>query len=236
VHAAPVAKLFLTLGSGWSNLRDSVELDEGDALCPTHGPERLSPASILSKPNPKGSNTMEQLTKYGKAISGFTPEREKILLYAAPQVIPLLDGVTHRFYENLALIPETAKFIEGKAELLKKTHRRWLESLFTGPFDANFTRAMYHVGEVHVKVNLPVEFMAGAMTLIVSELITLIASRYPRESAGEVLAAINAVAGFSLLTMQKSYQSASLAEELEKFLQITGMSRVLFNNLAAAYK
>jgi hypothetical protein len=78
--------------------------------------------------------------------------------------------------------------------------------------------------------------MAGAMTLIVSELISLITARYPKESTGEVLAAINAVAGFSLLTMQKSYQSASLAEELERFLHITGMSRVLFNNLAAAYK
>ncbi len=29
---------------------------------------------------------------------------------------------------------------------------------------------------------------------------------------------------------------ASLAEELEKFLAITGMSRPLFNNLAEAYK
>jgi hypothetical protein len=119
---------------------------------------------------------------------------------------------------------------------LKKTHRRWLESLFTGPFDANFTQAMYRVGEVHVEAKLPVEFMAGAMTLIVSELISLITAHYPRGASGELLAAINAVAGFSLLTMQKSYQSASLAEELEKFLKITGMSRVLFNKLAASYK
>jgi hypothetical protein len=180
--------------------------------------------------------TMEELTTYGKAISGFTPEREKLLVSAAAQVIPLLDGVTETFYERLALIPQTAAFLEGKVELLKKTHRRWLESLFTGPFDADFTAAMFRVGEVHVKVNLPVEFMAGAMTLIVSELISIISAKQAKESNGELLAAINAVAGFSLLTMQKSYQSASLAEELEKFLKITGMSRVLFNNLAAAYK
>jgi hypothetical protein len=182
------------------------------------------------------NEAMQMLTMYGKAISGFTPERERILISAGPQVIPLLDSVTDRFYERLNAIPETAAFLDGKVDILKKTHRRWLENLFTGPFDTNFTSSMYRVGEVHVKVNLPVEFMAGAMTLVVSELISLITAHYSSGPSGELLAAINAVAGFSLLIMQKSYQSASLAEELERFLQITGMSRVLFNNLAAAYK
>jgi hypothetical protein len=36
--------------------------------------------------------------------------------------------------------------------------------------------------------------------------------------------------------MQESYQSSSLAEELERFLIITGMSRLLFDNLAKAYR
>ena len=47
---------------------------------------------------------------------------------------------------------------------------------------------------------------------------------------------MNAVLGFSLMVMQESYQSSSLAAELEKFLAITGMSRTLFDNLALAYK
>jgi len=36
--------------------------------------------------------------------------------------------------------------------------------------------------------------------------------------------------------MQESYQAGSLAQELEKFLSISGMSRTLFDNLAKAYK
>jgi hypothetical protein len=36
--------------------------------------------------------------------------------------------------------------------------------------------------------------------------------------------------------MQESYQSSLLAQELDKFMAITGISRALFNNLAAAYK
>ena len=49
-------------------------------------------------------------------------------------------------------------------------------------------------------------------------------------------AAVNSVLGFTLMVMQQSYESSRLAEELEKFLKITGMSRILFDNLASAYK
>lgn len=37
------------------------------------------------------------------------------------------------------------------------------------------------------------------------------------------------------MIMQQSYQESSIAEELEKFLKISGMSRTLFTNLAKAY-
>ena len=48
--------------------------------------------------------------------------------------------------------------------------------------------------------------------------------------------AVNGVTGFCLIIMQESYQSSLLAQELDKFMAITGISRALFNNLAAAYK
>jgi hypothetical protein len=58
---------------------------------------------------------------------------------------------------------------------------------------------------------------------------------YDTDKCAKILSAINSATGFSLLTMQQSYQEASIAEELEKFLKISGMSRVLFSNLAKAY-
>ncbi len=97
---------------------------------------------------------------------------------------------------------------------------------------------MYRVGEVHVKVKLPVEFMAGGITLIGNALLPIVArvcdGNYERCMSAH--SAINAVLGFSLIVMQESYQTLSLAAELEKFLVITGMSRKLFDNLAKAYK
>jgi hypothetical protein len=110
--------------------------------------------------------------------------------------------------------------------------------VFTGPFDVNYVKSMYHVGDVHVQAKLPVEFMAGAMTLLttrVNHLIGDILSDRPKTLI-QATAAVSAVLGFTLMIMQQSYETSRLAEELEKFLKITGMSRTLFDNLASAYK
>jgi len=179
----------------------------------------------------------ETLTAHAKSFAGLTPEREALLVEIGPAVSPALPGITEAFYATLATIPATATFLEGRLDLLKQTHLRWLGGLFTGPFDAAYAKAMYRVGHVHVKVSLPVEFMAGGTALIGDRLIAEIDKIYQDDDKLrlEALGAINAILGFSLIVMQQSFQNSSLHEELEKFLKITGMSRNLFNNLAAAY-
>lgn len=184
------------------------------------------------------SQDFEKLTVYGKSFSGLTLDKEALLIEAGVKIRPHLGVITDEFYQQLLAIPEASAFLAGRVEGLKKTHGLWMESLFTGPFDKTFTAQMFKVGDVHVKVKLPVEFMAGAMTLINNRLFGLIVETFhdDKQRCAQVLAAVNAVTGFSLLVMQQSYQASSLAEELEKFLKISGMSRTLFTNLALAYR
>lgn len=179
----------------------------------------------------------EALTDYAKRFSGLTPEYEALLTELGPRISPKLGDVTDSFYSTLLQIDKAAPFLEGKLDQLKATHHHWLERLFTGPYDSEYTTAMYRVGEVHVRVKLPVEFMAGGITLICNALLPEIAAVYgdDRKRCTEATAAVNAMLGFSLMVMQESYQTTSLAAELERFLAITGMSRALFDNLAQAY-
>jgi len=181
---------------------------------------------------------MEALTEYAKKFSGLTPELEAVLLELGPALKPALPAVTESFYRTLQEIDKARPFLEGRVDSLKSTHQQWLESLFDGPYDASYTARMYHVGHVHVKVELPVEFMSGGMTLIGNELMPAIAQAcgVDHDRCRRAHTAVNAVMGFSLMVMQESYQVSSLAEELEKFLAISGMSRALFDNLAKAYK
>jgi hypothetical protein len=179
----------------------------------------------------------KELTEYAKAFSSLTAAREACLADMGEKIRPRLGEITDAFYDTLQGIPKTHPVLAGRVEALKKTHRRWLEGLFTGPFDESFAEAMYRVGDVHVKVKLPVEFMAGGMTLISEQLIRLVTECYEDDpgKSREALSAINAVLGFCLIIMQQSFQSSTLVEELDKFMKITGISRKLFNNLAAAY-
>jgi hypothetical protein len=183
------------------------------------------------------SQNFYELIAYGKSFSGLTPELEICLKDIAPLITPHLAKVTDRFYEQLTTIPVTEKYLAGRIEHLKLAHLKWMTDLFTLNIDAQFAAGMYKVGDVHVKVNLPVEFMAGAMTLINNEIIKIVLETMSDdiEQCSKVLQAINAVTGLALMIMQQSYQASSMAEELEKFLKISGMSRTLFTNLAKAY-
>lgn len=178
------------------------------------------------------------LTQYAKQFSGLTAEREALLLEIGPQIKPMLPAVTDAFYIQLQRIPNAKALLEGRIDSLKATHARWMETVFSGPYDQGFTESMYHVGIVHVRVKMPAEFMAGAMALIQIEMATAAAQIHATNGLklGQVTQAISAVLGFCLMVMQQSYQEASLASELDKFLKITGMSRKLFDNLALAYK
>ena len=184
------------------------------------------------------SHNFDELTEYAKSFTGLTTESEVLLKEIGPQIIPNLKSITESFYTQLGEIPARRPYLEGRVDSLRAMHTQWLEGIFSRSFDTSYTESMYKVGTVHVQVNLPVEFMSGGMTLINNQLIALAVDLFgdDKEKCTKVLTAINAATGFSLLTMQQSYQEASLAEELEKFLKISGMSRVLFTNLAEAYK
>lgn len=179
-----------------------------------------------------------ELIDYAKAFSGLTPELELYLKDIGPEITPHLKAVTDSFYDQLVEIPATAKYLEGRLETLKIAHLKWMTGLFTANVDAEFAQHMYQVGDIHVKVNLPVEFMAGAMTLINNELIRIIVEIFGHdpEKCSKALQAISSVTGLTLMIMQQSYQESTIADELEKFLCISGMSRTLFANLAKAYK
>ncbi len=182
-------------------------------------------------------NDFSRLSAESKRLTGLEPQDEVMLRELAPLLLPHLDAVTDAFYATLTTVPSTADFLEGRVESLKKTHRAWLESLFTRDLDAGYAQWMHKIGEVHVRAQLPVEFMTSGMSLILRELLTVISrAELDEPTRTRAMAALSSVCGFSQLLMQRSYDEMKLAGEVERVLKITGISRKLFDNLAAAYK
>lgn len=181
---------------------------------------------------------MQVLCDYARRFAALTDDKIAVLHAVYPDIESQLTAITDTFYDRLQTIDKAKVFLDGRVSALKPIHVQWLNELFTSQFDEAYTRKLYNVGHVHVKVKLPVEFMTGAMTIIQGELLQVLIKHYAGNPEWQVKAidALNAATGFSSLVMQESYQSSSLAEELERFLVITGMSRLLFDNLARAYK
>lgn len=179
----------------------------------------------------------EVLCQRGKLNSGFDAEDEQLLIQDGSRLLPYLSEVTENFYTELQRIPAAVPYIEGRVEGLKATHLAWLTTIFSGPYDAGFAAHMHKVGEVHVRVKLPVEFMASGTLLIKKHLVPILTQVYADDvmRMGQMMKAVNGVTGFCLIIMQESYQSSLMAQELDKFMAITGISRALFNNLASAY-
>lgn len=184
---------------------------------------------------------LDELIQYAKAFSGLTPDLEIHLKEIAPEITPHLKSVTDSFYDDLGAIPNAAKYLDGRIDKLKDTHLNWLIGLFTLTIDAEFAQKMYTVGETHFKISLPVEFMVGSMALLNNEFNLLVFKVYGDDPAkcSKILRAISAVSVLSLMLMlmkmEQCYRESTIAEELERFLNISGMSRTLFTNLANAY-
>lgn len=179
---------------------------------------------------------LKELTCYAKKFSALTPEKEAILKEIQGDINPHIKNITNNFYLVLQSIPEAKPFLQNKVDHLKRTHNTWMHSLFTGVYDESYTEKLYRVGDIHVKVDLPVEFMSGGITLVGNELFKIVCGIYEGDTQKikTTTSAINSILGFSLFIMQKSYH-ASVGEALERFLLITGMSRSLYNKLASTF-
>jgi len=174
------------------------------------------------------------LNEQAKLFAGFDALDEQELSEARPLLVAELDQVTEAFYAELSCIPEASSFLEGRLDALKSTHRQWLEKIFTGPYDADFAAYMHRVGVVHVQVKLPEKFMASGIGLINKHLIPVLTQVLKEDPVrlGAVMKAVNGVTVYCLIIMQVSYRE----HELERFMDVTGISEALYANLAAAYR
>jgi truncated hemoglobin YjbI len=177
------------------------------------------------------------LTRYAKAMANLTQEQEQRVLEVGARVKPHLGEVTEAFYERLMGVPEAKHFLDGRVDRLKKAHEAWLTQVFAGPHDETYTAYLYNVGDIHVRVNLPVEFMAAGIGLISQALREKVSALYGGDCCGcrDTMMAIDNLLSYSLIVMQNSYQG-SMEAQLEKFLAITGITRALYGNMARAYR
>lgn len=108
----------------------------------------------------------ESTFKTFQNVSGFSAEDIAVLAKVGPVVIPNLPRLTDLFYDRLLADPSTAVMVDGRVDILKKTHIAWLNELFSGIDADALVSHQELIGRAHVKAKVPPVFVAASMSFL----------------------------------------------------------------------
>jgi len=142
-------------------------------------------------------------------IGGLCEEDQDIMARVAPYVAPHIPSLTDRFYEILKKDNQTAPYLEGRIDALKKTHISWLQELFSGDYGEAFIHRQEKIGEVHVKVRVPPLFVAASMSFLRAELPLVIAENVPdKNEVGKAVASLLRLLDLCQYLIDRKYNGA----------------------------
>ncbi len=181
---------------------------------------------------------LEDLARY----VGFSDRDAAVLRELRGTLEPYLPRVIDRFYGEILRHAGAKRILSGgEAQLARlRAHLyQWLHSLLSGPMDAAYLQQRFTIGQVHVRVGLPQQYMVAAMHVIRDEF-DLILNELDADEAEPYRHAIQKALSIDLATMLESYKNsyAERVRELERAAIEDRFSRVeqlaLIGQLAAS--
>lgn len=139
-------------------------------------------------------------------------------------------GITDRFYETLDKHDATAKLIEGRVDALKTTHRAWMMELFGGDYGDDYFERRVKIGQAHVRINLPPQFVEGVMSFIRTEGVLAIDAEVAEGEREAAKRALMKVLDLDLIIINLAYAD----ERVERITKLTGMRKKLIENIIKA--
>lgn len=123
-------------------------------------------------------------------------------------LLPVLPHIVTTFYDTLTRHPRARAVFAGgeeQIERLRRSFRKWLEELFSGPYDDAYFERRCNIGRVHVRVNLPQYFMFTAMNVVRLALLGEIQTLGLPETAKK-LVALEKILDLELAIMNQTYR------------------------------
>lgn len=95
----------------------------------------------------------------------FTEEDERDLKRVGQIVSPYADQFSTAFLEYLSSFPEIASYFKSEEakERRVETIRHWLMMLFRGRYDYRYLVELQHIGEIHVRREIPIHWVTASM-------------------------------------------------------------------------
>lgn len=165
-------------------------------------------------------------------LSGLMDEDRRLLTEMKPALEKHAQNIVAAFYENLEQNEHLHQILHSepdRIERLKGHLRRWLVSLAENAPDEEYFEDRYRIGHRHVEVGLEPRYVIAAMAwcrATVAE--TIVEAEYADDAHKEDrCAALNKAMDLDLNIMLQSYDD----KRVDQFLQVTGFSKQLFENM-----
>ena len=160
----------------------------------------------------------------------FSNEEAKILKELQPQMEVLADTFVDEFYDYIWGFGKTAQFLKNKDII---THHRakikeWFINLFCGKYDMPYFRHLYKIGEVHVKIGLPTDYVNSAFSFVRIFTLKSIEDNFENKTRHvQEINAIEKIIDINLGVLTSSYRE----EELGKFLSLSKFEKSILVGL-----
>ena len=163
---------------------------------------------------------------------GFGEADERALRSLHPALASSFPAVSEAFYERvLEHADARAALIRGEKHVgqLKGTLVRWMNELFSGPWDEAYVERRARIGRVHVQIALPQHYMVSAMNVVRVQLRErirgVVDEHSPEGRAGRD--ALERICDLDLALMLHTYRedleaSQARSERLATFGQLVG--------------
>ncbi|MFV9503228.1 MAG: protoglobin domain-containing protein [Oscillochloridaceae bacterium umkhey_bin13] len=117
-------------------------------------------------------------------------------------------AMTKNFYDRLFAHPQTAEYLKDVSmDRLHGMVQEWFAGLFCGTYDADYARRRLRIGEIHVKIGLPVRYPL-AMLDVVMPFGEMIATQSSQPEAAK--AAFRKVLALDVAVFNQAYEDNQL--------------------------
>lgn len=160
----------------------------------------------------------------------FTDEEAKILQELKPQMEELADTFIDEFYDYIWGFGKTAQFLKNKDIIANHRIkiREWFLGLFCGKYDMPYFRHLYKIGETHVKIGLPTDYVNSAFSFVRIFTLRSIEDNFNNKQRHiQEIIAIEKIIDINLGVLTSSYRE----EELSTFLSLSKFEKTILTGL-----
>jgi uncharacterized membrane protein (DUF373 family)/hemoglobin-like flavoprotein len=142
-----------------------------------------------------------------------------------PVVEQHADAIVSDFYNLFLQIPDTAKFLQDEAQMvrLQAQQREWLLAMFQAPYDERYFHRLQRIGQAHVRIGLSAHFVYVGMNLVRRRLHQIIHTEVDPRQQEIAFPAVEKILDLNLDVIARTYHEEEirrvfLSQKLDSFL------------------